>query len=573
MGVASQHPDYAASITRWNRCEDVAKGTDAVHAGAETYLPRLKFQDTDDYAAYVARTPFFNATWRTIAGLSGMVFRKPAQVEVPAGVVPMLDDITMAGESLTMFAQTLLIEVLTKGRAGVLCDYPRNEEGSITVAQAESMGLRPMLKLYKAASVYNWRMGRVNNELMLTEVRLMEDHATADGEWDIAVEQRYRVLDLHEGAYRVRVYKVDEATQNETLLEEFTPLKAGKSLTRIPFQFFGTDDTTPKVSEPPLIDLVDMNLHHYRTSAIKCNALPFAVPTMFIAGQLELEAGEKISIGSRYAIHSNDPNAKASYVEWTGAAMSPLEKEIDKVEQQMAVLGARMLEAQRKAAESADSQSIHRKGEESVLAAIAVTVGTGLTNVLTWFCEWAGQAGDVKCVLNRDFYPVGMTPQMLTSLLSAWQQGAISDQTLFYNLHEAEVQPADTTFEEEDARTGGFGGATDLTAPATQDAAGGTATQQATQPQPVDYSAAIEGVTTALDAILTKVSEPQQPPVINMPAPVINLPAITVEAPVINLPPNAPVVVNNMKSDVGTIIYDAEGNIIGWDTTKGGNTQ
>lgn len=573
MGVKSENSEYSTMKEVWQRCNDVAAGTDAVHKGDEKYLPRLQDQGADNYAKSLKRTILFNATWRTIAGLSGMVFRKPPEIEVPAAITPMLEDVTMSGESLFMVAQDVTEECLKVGRVGILVDHPQGLTEGISLAQAESEGMRPFIKVYKANDIYNWRMGRVNNKSVLVEVRLRENHEVADGEWDVITEERYRVLSLGVDGYKVRVYKVDERGQ-EVLVSEAIPLMRGVPLTYIPFQFIGTDDVSADVDAPPLIDLVDMNLHHYRITSIKCNALPFAVPTMFIAGRLNLEAGEKIYVGSATAIHSDDPQAKCTYAEFTGQGLQPVEKEIDKAEAQMAILGARMLEPQRGSVESAEGQSIHRKGEESILSAISQTISIGLTNVMTWFADWAGASGTVKISLNRDFYPVGMTPQMLTALLASWQQGmpGFSSQNVYSLLQNREIADKDVTFEEEEARIGNAPPM--LAAPATAPL---QTEQVQTEPaEAVDMQPLIDSIT----ALMAKLSEPQEPPVINIPATVVNIPeqpapviniapaAINIAPPAItvNMPEQQPanVTVNNVEGTktIG-IQRDAEGNIIG----------
>jgi hypothetical protein len=116
----------------------------------------------------------------------------------------------------------------------------------------------------------------------------------------------------------------------------------------------------------------------------------------------------------------------------------------------MAILGARMLEPQKKGVETAESMSIHRKGEESMLAAAAQAISLGVLRALKWFVEWAGDdAGSVNFELNKDFYPRPMTPEMLSALVTSWQAGAFSDQTLFENLQTGDVISADVTLEQE----------------------------------------------------------------------------------------------------------------------------
>jgi hypothetical protein len=42
-------------------------------------------------------------------------------------------------------------------------------------------------------------------------------------------------------------------------------------------------------------------------------------------------------------------------------------------------------------------------------------------------------------MLNTDFFATAMTSQDLTALVASWQQGAISYDTLYYNLQKGEI--------------------------------------------------------------------------------------------------------------------------------------
>ena len=123
MTVATQHEHYTAMLSKWTRCRDAASGQAAIHNAAVTYLPKLSDQTQAEYDAYKLRTGFYNATWRTISGLRGMLFRKPAIVQVAPVAMEMLEDVTLGGESLHMFAQEVAEECLTVGRIGIFVDY------------------------------------------------------------------------------------------------------------------------------------------------------------------------------------------------------------------------------------------------------------------------------------------------------------------------------------------------------------------------------------------------------------------------------------------------------------------
>lgn len=434
MPVNTKHPEYDAAT--WRKCRDAAGGEKYVHAAGTLYLPKLAEESDPDYRARRARTPFFNATFRTISGLVGMMFRKPPQVDAPN-----IDDVDGAGTPLDTFAQSVATECMTVGRCGVLVDYSGNVPEGATQADAEATGARPIMATYPRESVINWRY----NQGVLSMVVLCEyAEVPGEDEFEIVTEERYRVLDLADGAYRQRVFKMEGKKQVQIGADVF-PKMAGASLSFIPFEFVGED------GDPPLIDLVTMNLHHYGVSADYEHGCHFSgLPTLFISGY---QGESKIYIGGPTANALPDAAARAYFVE-TASDFAALRTNLEDKKSQMAVLGARMLETQRDGVEAAETTAQHRKGEESQLATMAQAISRSMRKVLTWYSAWYGVAGDVVFEINRDFLPIRMSAQELTALVSAWQSGAISGATLHQNLQRGEIVESDVTYEEEQARIG-----------------------------------------------------------------------------------------------------------------------
>jgi len=450
MPVNTQHSEYGKYSSKWKRCRDCSAGQDAVHSGGEAYLPKLKAQTDPDYKSYKIRTTFYNATWRTISGLEGMMLQKPPVVEVPDAMIELLEDVDSAGNPLQVFAQEVCEHALTVGRVGVLVDCPPLAKGA-TQADAIAQNVRPTLQLYTAENIINWRTGRIDNKTVLTLVVLheVEDKKDDKDEYKVTAVDQWRVLDLLNNVYRQRLYERKDDADIQIGADIFPTINSSP-INYIPFQFIGTDDASSEVDEPPLIDLVDLNLSHYRTSADYAHGCHFtALPTLFLAG-FQSENNDPIYLGSERAIVTKNPDAKAEFIEFSGTGLKTLENKLQREEQLMAIVGARMLEAQKKAVEAADSASIRRKGEESMLSSISQTISLGMTQALRWLAQFAALPDDkVKFELNRDFYPARMAPAELSALVMAWQQGAISDVTLFENLRQGEIIAADTTLEEE----------------------------------------------------------------------------------------------------------------------------
>lgn len=465
MSVKTQHPDYIEMLNKWSRCSTVAAGQDAVHQGGTVYLPRLTEQNAEEYDSYKARTTFYNATWRTIVGLQGMLYRKPPKIVVPTLCQPMLEDITLSGTNLHIFSLEIVEECLKLGRVGIFVDYPDVGEELTTQADAASQNLRPLFKMYPAITIINWKKRLINNASKLSMIVLQECMQVAIDEFKSNDQIQYRVLDLEDigeinPVYRVRVFIVvvnDKGLEEDKLISTSYPKINGKYLNDIPFQFIGVDDVDCDVDEPPLIDLVDMNLAHYRVSADYEHGCHFTgLPTPIVCGTRGIDdqgVQQKYSIGSSTAWVFQDSQTKVYFLEFTGQGLNALEKNLERKEAQMAILGARMLENSAPGVESANTAAIHRGGEQSMLSSVAQAVSIGITRALAIFCKFTGEKNtdSVKFDLNRDFFPIPMDALTLTAIIAGWQNGAYSFEQMFTSLQRGEVIDLEATVVQEKA--------------------------------------------------------------------------------------------------------------------------
>lgn len=157
MPVNSTHPDYDAAAVEWSRARDVLAGEDAVKAGGEKYLPRLDCQTDQEFAAYVKRASYFNASARTSEAYLGLMFRRPPFVKLPDGgagvgraMAGFQNDADMLGTTLTGYAKMVVGDVVGLGRAGSLVDWEDEVEQ------------RAYVVFYRAEQIINWRVERVN---------------------------------------------------------------------------------------------------------------------------------------------------------------------------------------------------------------------------------------------------------------------------------------------------------------------------------------------------------------------------------------------------------------------------
>lgn len=442
MPVNTKHPQYEEYIDKWVRCRDAVTGEDAVKESGKKYLPQLSGQTTDDYDAYKMRAGYFNASGRTVDAMVGMLFRTKPDVTFQESKEDLLQAITKDFRSLDVFLLAAAREVLITSRFGVLVD-------------ADRAGKAPYITGYQAEDIINWRTELVNGRLQLSMVCLQEKGADPSADpFQHTYKNRIRVLMLDStGTYTQQIWQEKEDSQGTDrdrwfLVEELVPVIRGVRLSYIPFVFIGSQDLTPDVDDPIMLDLVNVNLSLYRTMADLEHGRHFtALPTPWAAG---FDIKNELKLGSQSAWVTDEPTASCGFLEFTGTGLGALENAVKQKKEEMAVLGVRMLETDKLAAEAADTHRLKRSGEASVLSSVARSISSGMTAALTWFADWAA-AGTKQpvCMLNQDFNDFTIDPQMVTAMVTAVQGGLMSWESFFFNMQRGHAISEDVTMEDE----------------------------------------------------------------------------------------------------------------------------
>jgi hypothetical protein len=466
MGIDTRHPAASAALTWWSRCRDCAAGSDAVKAQGPRYLPRLDGQPLlgPEYPAYLLRALFYNATGRTIDGLAGLVHQKPPDVTLPSALLDHVMDITLTGETLALVGLRATREVLTTGRYGILVD----------LSDAETTDPRPYWVGYPAEDIISWRVERRSGDEVVTRVVLREVvEDVGEDPYTVAFGVRYRELFLNDaGAYQVRLWAklpTSHVVGGKTIwlpTDPVTPMRRGEPLTFLPFVFLGPDSLSPTVARPPLLDLVDVNLSHYRSSADREHALHFtAAPTAWVSGA---KGTGPLRIGSSVAWDLGE-NGRADFLEFKGTGIGAIERAMAEKRELMATLGGRLLDAAPKGSETAEAARLRHAGDHATIRTIAAVLSAGLTWALQVHGWWVGPEATptevpARVELHRDFTSVRMSPDDLRAQILAWQSGAISFETLHANLVRGEVMRPGISADDERAaiaRDDGSSGATE----------------------------------------------------------------------------------------------------------------
>jgi hypothetical protein len=486
MSVDVVHAEYARKLPDWLRARTtISGGASAVKAAGETYLTRptamarkyRRISAVDPYELYLERAQFVDVPARTRLGISGMLNARPAEVTGDSDVT-LETPVGPDGSPLSEVLSVVESELLTTGRVGVLVD---------------TFGDAPYVTIYRAEDIRNWRADRWVDGVVPVLYVLRETESNWNG-FEQSTSVIYRVLRLsrdpfsggltsYERAYLdlkpgtpitletvlplFGLYDISETGDPVYSQEVWRPVAAKGGATeyqivdrifparlggirpdRIPFELINTRGCGCETGDVPLLPLVDLALARYRNSADLEHGLHFsALPTAWAAG-FDLPEGESLVIGSGTAWVAVSADARAGYLEFSGAGLAAISAAMAEKDEQMARFGARILDPRVTTNETATAAVMRESGDHSATTAIAAAVSAGLTAILTTW-NWWRLRGPITLRVRTKSSRAGLAGAELTALVSAYLSGAISFQTYFWNLQRAEVYADGVTVDDE----------------------------------------------------------------------------------------------------------------------------
>lgn len=442
------------------RSRDAFKGTDSIKrldndllgdqgfiAIDEEYLPRLSGQDQEMYDNYKKRAVFFAAMSRTVTALVGAIDRKPPTMKGEEKIKTFAEDVTGTGVSLAEFLCDLEAEVMVSGRVTICID------------RKNSLNNRPYLVFYKAEDSINWFSSSYNDfEEQLTRTVFREAYygPSADNYYEQVKHEQFREYSMDEAGnvtvtiWRAREQRHAAAEVEYEVYEQYTVTNRGRPLGFLPCVTIVADGSPMECPKPPLLDLVDINLAHYRNSADYEHGMHWtALPTPYFTGLTDRDG--EITIGSGSAIVMPDPASKAGFLEFTGTGLSTIKTAMDHKENMMSALGARMLAGKMDQSTSAEVARINYSGETAALSNIAKSMSRGITRLLQMVARWENIKGyeEISVHLNEDYVDSKLSAADITALMGAYQGGVMSLESLIWNLDQGERLPLGRTIDEE----------------------------------------------------------------------------------------------------------------------------
>lgn len=437
------HDDYKYWWIDWKMMRDAFAGEREIKKEGPLYLPIMDAMDADEYDAYKERATFYNAVNRTVMALHGTIFRRRMRVEnLPEKWKDLTDSFTRSGLSLPMFAKVAVQEVLLMGRYGALVDMPRD-------------GGTPYVAQYVAENILHWEVEVYKGRYRLSKVVLREFHSSRDKTSKMWKDHAaYRVLALENNVYKQYYYRVDGSNAdpfNEGHLAPgypVTPKRLGQALDFIPFEFFGSMINDAQIERPPLLDVGNLNISHYRSYADLEHGRFYTGFPIYYAQSSSGESGDfEIGPSRVWVVQQGD---KPGLLEFNGNGLKFLSEALDQKEQQISSLGGRMLGIRAGGTSESNNQvKLKERNEQSLLLNISSAADECLTQLLRWMVWWSGESKPTCSIeLNKDFLLDGIGARELRAIHSMYLDGILPIDVVYEYLRKSEVIPDYMSVEE-----------------------------------------------------------------------------------------------------------------------------
>ena len=442
--VNVKHQLYAEYEEKWHKMRHVFAGEEVLKKHSKKYIPALEGQTEAQYQEVINRESFENYTQKTAQGITGLIFAKAPIIEIGSKIKAIQDNIDLAQSTIIDLAQHCVGQIVEVGRAGLLVDMQSYNTSGLSVAEVELLNIRPYIKLYTTENILNWRYEIINNKTVLTLLVLQEQYVKRYvSEFVPEYDYRYRVYTLENGIVRVRV--MDHA--ENFLEEESYPMMNGKNLDFIPFIPIGAKDLHIEPTNPPLLDIANINLSHWYLSVERRNALHYVgFPSIYGVG-IQQRQGETINLGAGTINLFDNPQAKLEFLQLSAEGLGSVEKALEEKKQAMLALGARLLAPESASQISENTMQMKTAGSRAVIIQLADTISRGIEKALTIMAMWLNDSGNIVFKLNTDYNLSEMSPQLITACIQANQVGLMPKKDVYNNLKKGEMTNYET-FEE-----------------------------------------------------------------------------------------------------------------------------
>ena len=458
--VAVTSMAYDRMAERNELIDDLDGGRDRMIDKATRWLPMETKEEPDAYLVRLWRSFLYPGLTTVLDDLSRKPFQKQlvvGQDALPERLKVLVDDVDYQKTPMTAFSMQFLRSAIKYGHSCIYIDFP-TVPLDLTLEQEMSIGARPYWILLEVPQIIGWRERRnaKTGQMELKQLRFTETRSEPVGKYgDRTVNY-------------IRVVNAPEMSQEEADEMRAMGLEPGPELTRGSVEVWREKDdekgvfapaqklqhTFPGIplvilplnmvgfmeSSPPLKELAEQNLAHWQSYSDQRNILRYvSIAMMLIKGLRDDEEAGPIQIGPNRAIRTTNTEADIRYVEHSGQGIGSLEKEVDRIERRMEIIGLQPL-LQRTPGVTATAEV--KESQKSVVTAKSWVrkLEQALKDAIVMSGKWIGEEIDtqgedsLEVDVFDDFEIAVRSQTDIAALLAARKEGEIPRETYLKNI-------------------------------------------------------------------------------------------------------------------------------------------
>jgi len=390
MAIQNNHPEYDELLPYWVQIRTFRKGLDNVQKYVQGVTKDTSPNGALRNSEYKARGIYTNFTSVTVEALSGAVFRKPLNVELPSGLEYLIKNADGAGKTLEHVTKNTITNLIEVGRHGLFTDY----------------GKKAKILTYTAENVREWKTdeaGILQKVILITGAKT-EKHLIIDGN----------------GLYAVEFYKDNEEIPYKTVEPEKYD---GSRFDFIPFIFCGSVDNSPDCDSMPMWSIVNVSRGHYQDSCDLQDVGKYMVPTPFVTITNKTWMDDMLPNGYELGSGAIIPVPEGGTAGLIQASANSMHAEMMKdKENQLIMLGARIIDS-KGTQQTATESKIKFSSQNSTLDNLVGNTQQALEFMLQCCAEFEGVTGNITFEINRDYFDSTMTAQDISAEIMLLDRG------------------------------------------------------------------------------------------------------------------------------------------------------
>ncbi len=438
MALTDRHPEFVARIGEWMQMHDTYEGERTVKSKRLDYLPATEGMIQDgmttptspgwkDYDAYLMRAVYHDAVKDAVKAMVGIMHMKPAEIQLPRKLEPMMGKATIDGEGLQMLLRRVNEAQLKYGRCGLLVDAPTGADVDKTM---------PYIAFYNPQNIVNWDSTKIDEGRNQLDLVVLDESGfqRVGYSWKQLIKHRVLVRGLPEvlidgeaqpGASDLYNVAVKVQDVNIPVPEDFfVPSIGGRPLNDIPFVFIGANDLLPDTEVPPLLGLSNLALAIYRGEADYRQ-------TLFLQGQQTLviiggnvdETDGQLRTGAKGLVDLKI-GGDAKYIGVSAQGLSEMRASIAADALKAAQFGVAFLDVGNARGESGEALRVRVAARTTTVSSVAQAAGAGLERALKFCAQWVGADPDEVIVKPQtDFADQSVAGAALLAFMQAKQLG------------------------------------------------------------------------------------------------------------------------------------------------------